>query len=359
MIEPLRVCLIASSRFPVCEPFMGGLEAHTHALAGALKRRGHQVSLFAAPGSDPALGVTSLPRASFTLSPAARADVASTPQYWMQEHHAYLDLMLGVAQGRHGPFDVVHNNSLHHLPVAMSRAVDVPVVTTLHTPPVAWLESAAAFASPRSRFVAVSNAVSRAWSHVVESVTIHNGVDTRFWRPGPGGTGAIWSGRFVPEKAPHEAIEAALLATTPIRLAGPVHDRAYFEREIQPRLGNQVHYLGHLTRGELRRAVGAASVAVVTPEWDEPFGLVAAEAMACGTPVAAYDRGGLREIVDTQSGVLVPAGSTEALAAALREASSRDRDAVRRRACQHFSLDRMVDRYEATYLAMAGLVGAA
>ena len=359
MIEPLRICLIASSRFPVCEPFMGGLEAHTHALAAALMRRGHQVSLFAAPGSDPALGVTSLPRATFTSSPAARADVASTPQAWMQEHHAYLDLMLGIAQGRHGPFDVVHNNSLHHLPVAMSRVVDVPVVTTLHTPPVAWLESAVAFADAQSKFVAVSGSVARSWSHVVDSVTIHNGVDTRFWRPGPGGAGAVWSGRIVPEKAPHEAIDAAVGADTALALAGPIHDHSYFDKEIRPRLGERVRYLGHLKRADLRRALGAASVAIVTPEWDEPFGLVAVEAMACGTPVAAYDRGGLREIIDHKSGVLVPAGDIEALGAALRDAARRDRENVRRRACQDFSLDRMVDLYERTYLGMAGLVGAA
>ena len=359
MTEHLRICLIASSRFPVHEPFMGGLEAHTHALAGALIHRGHRVSLFAAPGSDPILGATALPRATFTSSPAARADVASSPHSWMQEHHAYLDLMLGVAQGRHGPFDVVHNNSLHHLPVAMSRVIDVPVVTTLHTPPLAWLESAAAFAAPQSRFVAVSDSVARAWSHVVDSVTIHNGVDTRFWRPGPGGGGAIWSGRIVPEKAPHEAIDAAIRADMPMQLAGPIHDHAYFRREIQPRLGGRVRYLGHLDRAGLRQAVGAASVAVVTPEWDEPFGLVAAEAMACGTPVAAYDRGALHEIVDHQTGVLVRAGDVTALAAALSDAATRDRDSARRRARQHFSLDRMVDLYERTYLGMAGLVGAA
>ena len=132
----LSICLVASSRFPVAEPFMGGLEAHTHALAGVLMQRGHRVSLFAAPGSDPALGATSLDVAPYTMSDAARADVGAPPEAWMQEHHAYLDLMLGISRGRHGPFDVVHNNSLHHLPVAMSEVLDVPVVTTLHTPPM-------------------------------------------------------------------------------------------------------------------------------------------------------------------------------------------------------------------------------
>ncbi len=359
MSERLRICIVASSRFAIREPFAGGLEAHTHALASALLERGHHVSLFAAPGSDPLLGATELPFATFASSPAARADVGSSPESWMREHHAYLTLMLGLARGRHGRFDIVHNNSLHHLPIALSELLTVPVVTTLHTPPIAWLESALAFAPASNAFVAVSGSVARAWQHAVRSVTIPNGVDTEFWRAGPGAGPAIWSGRIVPEKAPHEAIEAAARAGIPIDLAGPVHDVEYFESEVRPRLDGRARYLGHLDRLELRRAVGAASVALVTPRWDEPFGLVAAEAMACGTPVAAYDRGALGEIVDSGSGALAAAGDLDGLALAVLAALDRDRDAVRRRACELFSLDRMVDRYEDVYREMTGLVGAA
>jgi glycosyltransferase involved in cell wall biosynthesis len=335
------------------------LEAHTHGLAEQLSRRGHRVSLFAAPGSDPSLVATQIPVASFTASCAARADVGSPPEAWMEEHHAYLDLMLGIARGRYGPFDVVHNNSLHHLPVAMSDLIDVPVVTTLHTPPVPWLESAVRFAAPASHFVAVSGCMARAWSHAVDSVVIHNGIDTSSWRAGPGGGGAVWSGRIVPEKAPHQALDAAARSGMSIVLAGPVHDRAYFDREIAPRLHGGARYLGHLDRRELQRVIAAASVAVVTPHWDEPFGLVAAEAMACGTPVAAYDRGALSEIVDDETGMLVPAGDIEGLAAAMVDATLRDREVVRRRVCDRFSLTRMVGEYERVYQRMAGLVHAA
>lgn len=359
MSRRLRICLVASSRFPVQQPFMGGLEAHTHALVEELSRRGHRVSLFAALGSDPALGATHIPASSFTTSHTARADVGSPPELWMEEHHAYLDLMLGIARGRHGPFDVVHNNSLHHLPVAMSELVDVPVVTTLHTPPVPWLESAMCFAAADSRFVAVSRRMARAWRHTVDPVVVHNGVDTSFWRAGPGGAGAVWSGRIVPEKAPHEALDAAERAGVPLVLAGPLHDRAYFEREVAPRLGDRARYAGHLDQTALQRLVAEASVVAVTPQWDEPFGLVAAEAMACGTPVAAYDRGALSEIVSPETGALVPGGDVDALAVALVEASHRDRAVVRRRICEGFSLTRMVDDYERVYQQVAGLEHAA
>ena len=349
MSAPLRICVIASSRFPVREPFIGGLEAHTHALVSALKRRGHDVSVFAAPGSDPGLGVTEIPAAALPDSFEVRHDVDESPEVWMQEHHAYLGLMLALAAGEHGRFDVVHNNSLHHLPVAMSSTLVAPMVTTLHTPPFPWLESAAAFAAPSSRFVAVSRQVAHAWGAVVEAETIHNGVDTDFWQPGPGGGRAVWFGRIVPEKAPHEALEAAALAGIGLDVIGPVLDDAYFRERVEPLLRDGARHLGHLSSGPLREAVGAASVAVVTPRWDEPFGLVAAEALACGTPVAAYDSGALGEILDPSSGVLVPAGDVGALAAAMLAAARLDRRCARRRAVEQFGHERMVECYEQTY----------
>lgn len=352
MSRRLRICLIASSRFPVREPFAGGLEAHTHVLVSELVRRGHQVSLFAGEGSDPELPVTVLPVASFSCSEAARADVAAPPAHWMAEHHAYLGLMLDLAHSGAQRFDVIHNNTLHHLPIAMATGVPVPMVTTLHTPPIPWLESAACFAPAHSRFAAVSACTSRAWAHAVTSTTILNGVDTDQWSVGPGGGSAVWTGRIVPEKAPHHAIEAARVAGLPIVLAGPVMDRGYFDVEVRPRLGPEVRYLGHLTQTELDRVIGAAAVAVVTPDWDEPYGLVAAEAMSCGTPVAAYARGALPELVDITAGRLAAPGDVPGLARAIREASTVDRAAVRRSAELRLGKHRMVDEYERLYLEL-------
>jgi glycosyltransferase involved in cell wall biosynthesis len=350
--RPLRICLIASSRFPVREPFAGGLEAHTHVLASELVRRGHQVSLFAGEGSDPTLPVTVLPVETFECSDSARADVAAPPRQWMAEHHAYLGLMLELAGSGAERFDVIHNNTLHHLPVAMASSVPVPMVTTLHTPPIPWLESAACFAPSHSRFAAVSDCTSRAWSHAVVSTTILNGVDTDLWRQGEGGGGVVWTGRIVPEKAPHHAVAAARAAGVPIRLAGPALDQSYFEAEIEPRLGPDATYLGHLPQAELVDVVGAADVAVVTPEWDEPYGLVAAEAMACGTPVAAYARGALPELVDASTGRLAPPGDIAGLAGAILAARDLDRDVVRRTAQLRFGKHRMVAEYEQLYLEL-------
>ena len=345
----MRICLIASSRFPVSEPFAGGLEAHTATLATELTRRGHDVSLFAAPGSMLTADTSMLDVEVFEPSAAARADVGAMPAPWMREHHAYLSLMLRLAREDRGRFDLVHNNSLHHLPVAMAGMTSMPVVTTLHTPPTAWLESAAAFAPPSARFVAVSRHTAAAWRHVVDASVIPNGIDTTVWAEGPGGEHAVWSGRLVPEKAPHLALEAARLAGLPIALAGPIMDRGYFDAAIAPLLDDRAVHVGHLDQRALAALVGRSGVALVTPVWDEPFGLVAAEALACGTPVAAFERGGLTEILTPACGRLVPGGDVGALAAAALDARTLPRTAARRHATMQHSVDAMVDAYEELY----------
>jgi glycosyltransferase involved in cell wall biosynthesis len=345
----MRICLIASSRYPIRQPFAGGLESLTHTLAAELSRRGHEVSLFAAPGSDPELPVQALPMASFAPSAVAMSDV-NTPQLAsLLEHHAYLGLMLELAAHGAERFDVVHNNSLHHLPVAMAPALPVPMITTLHTPPVPWLESAIALAPDTSVFAAVSGFTQSAWSHVVPSTRVLNGVDTAAWSPGTGGGPAVWVGRLVPEKAPHLAIDAAREAGIPIVLAGPMSDPAYAEREVRPRLGADARYLGHLDRDALVEVLGAASAAVVTPAWDEPYGLVAAEALACGTPVACFSRGALPELVVPGVGALARPDDPTDLARAIDEALLCDRDVVRRHAVAACSLTRMIEEYEALY----------
>ncbi|WP_022872092.1 glycosyltransferase [Nesterenkonia alba] len=351
----MRICLIASSQFPIAEPFAGGLEAHTHALARTLKSRGHEVTLFAAAGSDPALEAEAIHPQSLQLTDQARRDISAAPESWMQQHHAYLGLMLQLAGACQ--FDVVHNNSLHHLPVAMSQLLDAPLVTTLHTPPTPWLESAMHYAGHAARFVAVSRATAGAWSYTAEFSApvqvITNGVDTCRWRPGPGGNDAVWIGRIAPEKAPHLAIEAARAAGIRLQLAGPVMDAAYFAERVQPLLGPAAVYRGHLCHQQLVEVVGASAVAVVSPIWDEPYGLVAAEAMSCGTPVAATPRGGLIELIGPASGALAADDSPAALAEAIRTALRCDRMRVRQWAQRHLSLTRMVDEYEELYARLA------
>ncbi len=175
----MRVALIASARYPIREPFAGGLEAHSWALARGLSDLGHAVSVFAGADSDPRLDVHSLQLRRPQISDLARSDVSMTPQWWLEEHHAYLSLMLDLAGDSGDDYDVIHNNSLHYLPVAMASMLATPVVSTLHTPPTPWLESA--IQAPRGcpvTFAAVSAHTAQMWRHLVPDARIvHNGVD--------------------------------------------------------------------------------------------------------------------------------------------------------------------------------------
>ncbi|OBA91941.1 glycosyl transferase family 1 [Mycobacteriaceae bacterium 1482268.1] len=359
MKEPLRIALIASCRFPIRQPFAGGLEAHVWHLARALADQGHEVALFAAPDSDASLRCTFLEMHELELSPAARSDVSMPAESFMAEHHAYMALMLQLADAHADAFDIIHNHSLHYLPVAMAPSLPTPMVTTVHTPPTPWLESAFRATGGRgTSFVAVSRHTAAAWAPIGGPFTVvPNGIDERCWPLGPGGGSVVWFGRITPEKAPHLAIEAARRAGRALTLAGPISDPRYFTGYINPHLGDGVSYAGHLTQKDLAELVGQAAVALVTPTWDEPYGLVVAEAMCCGTPVVAFDRGGISELVTPQSGCLVPPGDVAALAAAIPVAAQLPRQPVHEHAVRRCSASAMVAAYLTLYRQMISAKG--
>jgi glycosyltransferase involved in cell wall biosynthesis len=183
---------------------------------------------------------------------------------------------------------------------------------------------------------------------------IANGIDLDRWPVGDGAGGyAVWSGRLVPEKGAHLAVAAAASAGIPLFLAGPAPDPAYLHDVLEPRLGRGARWVGHLDHAALARLVGSAAVAVVTPCWDEPYGLVVAEALATGTPVAAFARGAVPELVTERCATLAESGDVAGLAAAIRRSAGLCRTDARARALKTCSATRMIDEYEALYRSVA------
>lgn len=349
----MDLAILAAARFPISEPFAGGMEAHTHALAEGLTARGHRVTVLAAGGVG-RFEVRPMLPVDFAPSLPARRDISAQPSDVVAEHHSYLEAIVHLASAEH---QLVHLNAVHHLPFACSGLLRSKVTATLHSPPTPWLESALCVARQRHNppvLASVSRTNAAAWSSVCIDRIIGNGVDLDTWVEGVGGDHAVWTGRVVPEKAPHLAIDACRRAGMPLQLMGPVHDHDYFEQAIVPRLGADVRYLGHGTVAEVAALVRRCAVAVVTPTWDEPFGLVVAEALACGTPVAGFRCGALADLVDDHTGALVPAGDVDALSAALLRAATLDRSTCRARATARFSSDAMIDAYDQWFQELVG-----
>jgi glycosyltransferase involved in cell wall biosynthesis len=349
----MKIGIISHLKYPIKEPFAGGLEMHTYALADGLIQRGHQVQVFAPADSDECLNIG--PMNLSTLDFESFPDFEPNPDYFsqqfVQEHHAYMDLMLRLANT---DFDVIQNNSLNYVPLSMAHTLNTPMVTTLHTPPFSWLQSAVTCEQRRGKvhYVTVSQQNAKSWQSLLTvNQIIMNGINLDKWRFSPRAEEglAVWFGRITPEKGTHLAIQAAHQAGLRLWLAGPICDQEYYDRHVQPQLSSQDRYLGHLSHDELIDVIGTASVFLCTPCWEEPYGLVVAEALACGTPVAAFRRGAMPELISEEVGRLATPNDINALAQAATEAAALDRRACRQRAEDFCSMHRMVDQYVDLY----------
>ncbi|MGZ8803671.1 MAG: glycosyltransferase [Microbacterium sp.] len=367
--DRLRVVVIAPLRFPLRTPHPGGLESAVWSEVAALRERGHEGSLIAVRGSDfvePG-SLFELPHLDWPRG-ASLTDV-SYPHSYEATTVPALARALDEISASADRYDVISNHCLHPLPLQRAHLLGVPMVTTLHTPPDEAFVAAYAAAGPAgSTFLAVSDFTRREWARAgLRSDLLSNGVDPSAWPEGPGGETIAWFGRIVPEKAPHLAVAVARRLGRPLVIAGRIGDREYADRTLFPLLGEDVTYVGPLAPAHLAAMVGTSAAAVSTPAWAEPFGLVAPEALMCGTPVVSFTVGGVPEIAARSVGMeLVAAGDIAAMSDRVshligrtaEDASFRHR--IRASAVRRFSLDARIAALEARFVdrvALAPLVG--
>ncbi|MCJ2059050.1 glycosyltransferase [Methylobacterium sp. J-048] len=345
----MRIALLAHIRHPVAPPFTGGMEAHSWYLAEGLVARGHDVVLFASGDSDPRFTIDAVvpehherrfPGLEHRGDPGLRAYVDD----------GYAAACDWIAAGR---FDVVHNNSLSRLPLERRRTAMVPTVTSLHVPPYDALRGFVhASPAPGHRITVTSQAQLQAWwpaGAPPEVSVLHNGIDPAAWPFMDRGDGsAAWCGRLAAIKGAHCAIAAAKRAGIPLTLYGPIEEPDYWAERIAPELGGPIRYGGHRDGPALAAAIGRASVFLFTPCWDEPFGLVAIEAMACGLPIAGLANGAAPEVVG-EAGCLVPEGDDADLARAIGVALAIPRTVPPARVRRLFRRDLWLERCEALY----------
>jgi glycosyltransferase involved in cell wall biosynthesis len=348
----LRIAQVAPPFVRVPPRAYGGTERVIHELVVELVRRGHDVTTFASGDSDvPGRHVPTVPRA---LWPAASA---GDPSGW------FVSTIQSVL-ARAADFDVVHSHLEWYSPLlaGLGASAGVPVVTTFHGRlDLPWAGSVLA-AAP-GRYVAISHAQAAAHPRFDWAGVVHNGLRLGDAPFGLAPSDALcFVGRVGPEKGVLDAIAIAEAAGRRLRIAAKVGtmpaENAFHDEVLMPavrKAGPRVEFLGELEHGE-RDALFADSYATLMPgSWPEPFGLVAIESLACGTPILARPAGALPEIVrDGVDGFF--AADVEGLAAAVGRVAELDRAAIRASVVDRFSAARMADGYEAIY---AGLIAPA
>lgn len=322
---------------PLTEAQLGGAQAFVTDLARALGARGHDVTLHCAEGSDvTGIRLILVPTGDLTAAFVRPAGGGATALPAMREafRRAY-------AAVRELAPDAVTQHAFDA--EAIEEAEDLPgrVVHTLHLPPVSprVVEAARVTARP---LVTVSQAAAASWRRAaVEARIIQNGVpDFDAGRPlvEPW---ALVAGRVSPEKQTHIAVELARRAGLEPIVVGTVYDAEYAA-------AHRLFVRPALPRSELWRLMGRCAVTLMPVDWDEPYGLVAAESQVAGTPVVAYRRGGLPEVIEGGvGGILVEPGDSDAFVEAITLARSLDRDAVRASGRHRLLIDRCAAEYEA------------
>jgi len=353
----MKIAIIAHSLHPVKEPFEGGLEMITFLLCESLLNLGLIVHLYAHKNSDTRFIVHPLgDETAITSSLDAQASSVDLSLLGNpSEVFAYTKAMMEIAQAG---YDIVHNHSLHYIPIILGNKLKIPMITSIHTPQFEFLKLGARLvkANCNQTFTMVSKSLAHTWENCIPKATVvYNGINIATWDyvAAPTGNYVFWYGRICPEKGTDAAIKGALASGVPIVLAGPISNKTYFETSVVPYLNNDnVRYVGHKSQKELAPLLQNAKAFPFTSTWDEPYGLTLAESLACGTPVVAFEGGATGEILTPKCGIIVPKGAIFELATAITKASNLDRSECRERAVSFCSHKGMVEEYMQLYTSL-------
>ena len=336
----MRIALVAPVAQSVPPARSGSIEAVTDLLVRGLVARGHDVTLFAAGSSETPAKLHATFREGYHVDESL----------WPWELCELFNLAAAVE--RASAFDVIHAQAEYApLGLAFARLSPAPVVHTVHhwpTDPEIALWSH----YPEAPFIAVSAAQAQRLAGLTVAGVVHHAVDPAAlpFRPDPEDY-LLFLGRFTAGKGVLEAIDAARRSGMRLVLAAAEND--YYREAVAPLVdGDRVVHRGEVDAAGRAALLGGARALLYPVQAEEPFGLVLAEAMTCGTPVAALDRGAVGELVD-DGGTGRAFDSLEELVAGIPRITTLDRAKVRARALERFHPDRMVEGYARIYAALA------
>jgi len=340
----LRIAQIAPLVERVPPRLYGGTERIVSYLTEELCRQGHDVTLFASGDSLTAAKLVSCCDVALRLHPRARDPL---PHYMV---------MLEQVRQRADEFDVLHFH-IDFLHAPLTRVFRRPTVTTHHGR--LDLPDLPAFYREFKELalVSISHDQRRYLPHVNWVGTVHHGLPRNLlpFTPKPSGGYLAFLGRISPEKRPDLAIEIAARAGMPLKIAAKVDrlDQDYWQDTIKPMVEahSNVEYIGEISEAEKGKFLGDAVATLFPVDWPEPFGLVVIESMACGTPVIAFPRGSVPEILESGISGFIVDGVAQAVEAVER-AATLDRAKVRAAFERRFTVERMARDYLRIYRAL-------
>ncbi len=326
----MRIAMLAPISWRTPPRHYGPWELVTSLLTEALVARGIDVTLFATKDSRTAGKLAGVCPAAYSEDPTIDAKV------WEMLHVAHVF-------ERASEFDLIHNQA-DFVPLAFSRLVETPVVTTIHGFSSERILPAFKAYEDRVHYVAISDADRHPNLHY--AATIHHGIRLEDFPFDPHGSeDLLFFGRIHPDKGPAEAIAAAGRAGRRLIMAGIVQDQDYHNEQVVPALDERaVVYRGPVGGAARTNALGSARALLHLINFDEPFGLSVVEALACGTPVIACNRGSMPELIDDGvTGFLV--NNVDEAVNAISRVGEIDRAVCRAAVSERFTVDRMADRY--------------
>ena len=339
----MRIAQIAPLYEAVPPKFYGGTERVVSYLTEELVALGHEVTLFASGDSETAANLEAAWPRALRLDPAIRDPIAP---------HA---LLMERVMRRAGEFDVLHFHN-EYLPFSLFSRQPTPWLNTLHGR-LDMIEYQGIFdVFSQVPLVSISDSQRRPLPQANFVGTVLHGLPENLLTPRPATPGYLaFLGRISPEKRPDRAIRIARAAGIPLKIAAKVDnaDRAYFEAVIEPMLDDPgVELIGEINEAQKPDFLSGAIALLMPIDWPEPFGLVMIEAMACGTPVIAINRGSVPEVVDDGISGFIVEDETGAIGAVER-LGELDRARVRAQFEKRFTAKRMALDYLALYRAIA------
>ncbi len=280
----MRIAITADPFIPVPPPNYGGIERIIHFLAEGLESCGHEVMLVAHADSTAKVALIKYP----------------SPENGLSGHFKNV---LTIHKINKWKPDVIHSFSRLAYLLPFLRSNIPKLMSYQREPTISQIKKAASFSKKNTLcFTGCSNYISNQIKPFAPAYTVYNGVDIGIYdlvNEVPLDAPLIFLGRIEPIKGPQEAIAAALATGKDLIIAGNIPDEhvGFFNKEIKPFLGKQIQYVGPVNDQQKNKLLGSASAFLMPIFWNEPFGIVMAEAMACGTPVIGYPKGAVSEVV--------------------------------------------------------------